>query len=66
MLLKRREPKAKESMVDALMRDMQGGGAEKLAMFEKLMAAGGFANASPAELRRVENMLRTFAAMERE
>jgi hypothetical protein len=66
MLRKRKRPKAKKSMVEALMRDMQGTAAEKLAMFEKLKAAGGFANASAAELRKVENMLRTFAAMEKE
>jgi hypothetical protein len=34
-------------------------------MFKKLKAAGGFANASAAERRKVENMLRTFAAMEK-
>jgi hypothetical protein len=65
MLRKRKKPKAKKSMVEALMRDMQGSAAEKLALFEKLKAAGGFANASAAELRNVENMLRTFVAMER-
>jgi hypothetical protein len=42
-----------------------GTATEKLAMFEKLKAAGGFANASAAELRKVENMLRTFADGER-
>ena len=66
MLRKRKEPKAKKSMVEALMRDMQGSAAEKLALFEKLKAAGGFGNASAAELLKVENMLRTFAAMEKE
>ena len=38
---------------------------EKLALFEKLKAAGGFANASAAELRKVENMPRVSAAMEK-
>jgi hypothetical protein len=66
MLRKRKEPKAKKSMVEALMRDMQGSATEKLVLFEKLKAAGGFANASAAELRKVENMLRTFAAMEKD
>ena len=47
------------------MRDMQGSATEKLVLFEKLKAAGGFANASAAELRKVKNMLRTFAAMEK-
>jgi hypothetical protein len=53
-------------MVEALMRDMQGSAAHKLALFEKLEAAGGFANASAAELRKVENTLRAFVAMENE
>ena len=62
---KRKEPKAKKSILETLVRDMQGTGAEKLALFEKLNAAGGFANASAAELRKVENMLRMFAAAEK-
>ena len=65
MLRKRKEPKAKKSVLETLMRDMQGTGAEKLALFEKLKAAGGFANASAAELRKAENMLRAFAGMEK-
>jgi hypothetical protein len=64
MLRKKEEPKDKKSMVEILMQDMQETAAEKLALFEKLRAAGGFANASPAELRKVENMLRTFATMD--
>ena len=43
MLRKRKEPKAKKSMVEALMRDMQGSATQKLALFEKLKARGGFA-----------------------
>jgi hypothetical protein len=50
-------------MVEALMRDMQGSAAEKLALFDKLKAAGGFASAPAAELCKVENMVRTFAVM---
>lgn len=65
MLRKKKEPKAKKSVVEMLLRDMQGTPTEKLALFEKLKAAGGFANASPGELRKVERMLRTFAAMEK-
>ena len=65
MLRKGRKPKAKKSMVEALMRDVQGSAAQKLALFEKLKAAGAFANASTAELREVENTLRTFAALEK-
>jgi hypothetical protein len=34
------------------MRDMHGSGAEKLAMFEKVRAAGGFAKEDPAISRR--------------
>jgi hypothetical protein len=58
------EPKRK-SIVVTIKCDMQGSAAEKLAMFEKLKAAGGFANESAAELRKVVNMLRMFAATER-
>ena len=65
MLRKRKAPKVKKSVAEALMRDMQGTAAEKLVLFEKLKAAGGFANESAAELRKVENMLRTFAAVEK-
>jgi hypothetical protein len=66
MFRKRKESKAKKSIAETLLRDMQGTAAEKLALFEKLKAAGGFANENRAELLRVENMLRTFAAMEKE
>ncbi len=62
---KRKEPKAKKSVAEALLRDMQGTAAEKLALFEKLKARGGFAGEGRAELSKVENMLRTFAAMEK-
>ena len=65
MLRKRKEPKAKKSVADALLRDMQGTAAEKLALFEKLKARGGFAGENRAELLRVERMLRTFAATEK-
>jgi hypothetical protein len=61
-LRKRKEPKAKKSMVEALMRDVQGTAAEKLALFEKLKA-GRSANACAAELRKIETILRTFVAM---
>jgi len=61
MLRKRKEPKRK-SIAMTLMRDIQGSPAEKLAMFERMKAAGGFANEDPAELKAAEDMLRTFAA----
>ena len=48
-----------------LMRDVQGSAAAKLAMFEKVRAAGGFANEHPADLAETEKMLREFAAMEK-
>jgi hypothetical protein len=44
---------------------MQGTAAEKLVLFEKLQAAGGFKNESVPDLRKVADMLRAFAAMEK-
>jgi hypothetical protein len=64
MLRKRKEPKAKKSVAEALLRDMQGTAAEKLALFEKLKARGGFDGEDRRELLKVERMLRTFAASE--
>ena len=64
MLRKRKEPLAK-SVAEALLRDMQGTAQEKLALFEKLKARGGFDSEDRAELLKVENMLRTFAATEK-
>jgi len=63
MLRKRKESKRK-SIAMTLMRDVQGSAAAKLAMFEKVRAAGGFANELPADLAEAEKMLREFAAME--
>jgi hypothetical protein len=65
MLRKRKQPKPKKSLAEALLRDMQGTAAEKLALFEKVKARGGFAGEDRAELLRVERMLRTFAATEK-
>ena len=65
MLRKRKEPKAKKTVAEGLLRDMQGTAAEKLALFEKLKARGGFAGEDRAELLRVERILRTFAATEK-
>jgi hypothetical protein len=64
MLQKRKEPKRK-SIAMTLMRDVQGSAAAKLAMFEKVRAAGGFANEHPPDLVEAEKMLREFAAMEK-
>jgi hypothetical protein len=57
-------PKRK-SLALSLMRDMQGTAAEKLRMFEKIRAAGGFAKENPAELAGAEKMLRAVATMEK-
>jgi hypothetical protein len=65
MLRKRKDSKAKKSVAEALLRDMQGTAAQKLALFEKLKARGGFAGEDRAELGKIENMLRTFAATEK-
>ena len=65
MLRKRKEVK-RQSILTTLMRDMQGTAAQKLALFEKLKAAGGFARENRAEVRKTEKMLRTLAAKEKE
>ena len=65
MLPKRKEPKRK-SVAEILMRDIQGTAAEKLALFQKVKAAGGFAKEDPADLKAAEDMLRTFAAAEKD
>jgi hypothetical protein len=64
MLRKLKEPKRK-SIAMTLMRDLQRSAAQKLAMFEKVRAAGGFAKEHPADLVEAEKMLQTFAAMEK-
>ena len=48
------------------MRDMQGSAVEKLAMFEKLRERGAFAGVDRRELLKLENMLRMFAATEKD
>ena len=65
MLRNRKQPKPKKSLAEALLRDMQGTAAEKLALFEKVKVRGGFAGEDRAELLRVERMLRTFATTEK-
>jgi hypothetical protein len=65
MLRKRKEANSK-SVAEALLRDMQGTAQEKLALFEKLKARGGFDEEDRAELLKVESMLRTLAATEGE
>jgi hypothetical protein len=66
VLRKRKAPRAKKRVAEASMRDMQGSAAEKLAMFEKLRAHGAFDAEDRRELLKLENMLRTFAAVEME
>lgn len=65
MLRRRKEAKAKKSILETLLRDMQGTPAEKLALFERLKVAGAFVNESAAELADAEKTLRMFAAMEK-
>jgi hypothetical protein len=62
MLRKRNEAKRK-SIAMTLMRDLQGSAAQKLAMFEKVRAAGRFAKEDPADLAEAEKMLRAFVAV---
>jgi hypothetical protein len=62
MLRKRKEPKATKNIAEAILRTA----AEKLAAFEKLRASGAFDGMNGRELLKIENMLRTFAAMEKE
>ena len=52
MLRKRKEPRAKKSVLETLMRDMQGIAAEKLVLFEKLKTAGAFVHEPAAELAK--------------
>jgi hypothetical protein len=65
MLRKRKEAKAKRSILETLLRDMQGTPAEKLVLFERLKAAGAFVHESVAELGEAERALRGLAAMEK-
>ena len=48
-----------------LMRDIQGTAVAKLAMFQEICAAGGFADEDPADLREAEMALRKLAIAER-
>jgi len=52
MLRKRKEPKIKKSIAEALLRDMQDTASEKLTLFEKLKARGGFDGEDRRELLR--------------
>jgi hypothetical protein len=65
VLRKKKEPKAKKSIAETLLHDVQGTAAEKLVLFEKLKGRGAFAGDDRRELMKFENMLRTFAAIEK-
>jgi len=65
MLKRRKELKPTKSIAETLLRDMQGTAAEKLAMFEKLRERGAFDGVDRRELLKLENVPRTFAAMEK-
>ena len=54
MLRKRKEPKPKKCIAEALLRDMQGIAAKNLAAFEKLLAKGAFAGMNQWELLKIE------------
>ena len=64
-MLRKKEPKARKSILETLLRDMQGTPAEKLVLFERLKAAGAFVHQSGAELAEAEKALRGFAGMEK-
>ena len=64
-MLRRRKERKRKSIALTLLRDLTGTAAQKLAMFEKVRAAGGFASEDPADLAQAESMLREFAAMEK-
>jgi hypothetical protein len=64
MLRKKKEPKRK-SIAMTLMRDVQGSAAQKLAMFEKVRAAGGFAKENRADLEEAEKNAPRFRGMEK-
>lgn len=65
MLRKKKEQKARKSVAEVLLRDMQGTAAERLAHVEKLRARGGFDGENRAQLLKVERMSRLFAATEK-
>ena len=56
-----KEPKMKKGLGETLARNLRGTAAEKLAMFEKLREKG----VDRRELAKIEDALRTFAAMQK-
>ena len=57
MLRKKKEPKAKRRILETLLRAMQGTGAEKLVLFERLKVAGAFVNEPATALAKAEEKL---------
>jgi hypothetical protein len=58
MLRKRKEAKAKRSILETLLRDMQGTAAERLVLFERLKTASAFVNEPVIGLAEAEKALR--------
>ena len=64
-MLRRRKGAKRKSIAMTLMRDVQGTAAEKLALFEKLKARGGFDGEDARQLQEARNALEMLAAMEK-
>ena len=62
---KQEKPKGM-SIAMSIMRDVQGSASMKLAMFQRVRTSRGFAKEDPAELAEAEEMLRNFAAIEKD
>jgi hypothetical protein len=60
-----KEAKAKKSILETLLRDLQGTPAERLALFERLKGAGAVVNEPVVGLAEAETALRGLAAMEK-
>jgi hypothetical protein len=56
---------SRQSILETLMRDMQGTAMQKLALFERLRAAGTFVNEPATGVAEAEKALRMLAAMEK-
>lgn len=65
MMRKRKEEKARRSILETLLRDMQGTAVERLALFERLKAAGAFVNEPGTGLAEAEKTFQMLAAMEK-
>jgi hypothetical protein len=61
----RRKERKRKGLAITLLRDIQGSPAEKLALFQKMKAAGGFANESETEMKAVEELLQTLGSVEK-